>query len=167
MSGIQTVILNLKEAGFPLILLWLLTLSIVYGILSHVKIPKSVSARGVISIVAAFMVLFAAASGGAVTFIENIITAGIVIAFGLILIVIFLEMLGIKSGEHVFHKQPLFFAGILIILVVLIFIGAGGLGILNLPTITLALSDGLIAMVFFLLIMVAAIALLIKTEKKG
>jgi len=59
-NPIESLIENLKAVGFQLVLLWLLTLAVVYGVLSHVEIPKSVSARGVISIVSAFMVLLAA-----------------------------------------------------------------------------------------------------------
>ncbi len=165
MAGLETLILNLRAQGFPLILLWLLTLAVVYGILSHVDIPKSKTARGVISIVAAFMVLFAAASGPAAVFVENIVVSGIVIAFGLLIVMIFLEITGAKhEGAHIFAKHPLFFAGALIILVILIFIGAGGLGILHLPAIII--TEPMIAILFFLIVMLVAIWILMKETKK-
>ena len=119
MSGLETLIISLRDAGFPLILLWLLTLSVVYGILSHISVPKSLSARGVIAIVAAFMVLFAAAANEATTFIQNLVVSGIVIAFALLIIMIFLELTGTKAGgEHIFAKHPKQF-GIAIIVLVL------------------------------------------------
>jgi hypothetical protein len=161
MDPITTLIVNLKESGFPLILLWLLTLSIVYGILSHVEIPKSISARGVIAIVSSFMVLFAAAATPAVAFIENLITVSVVIAFGLMMAMIFLEITGTKKeGEHIFAKHPTFFAAAILILLILIFIGAGGLELLNLPTITL--TNPMLAILFFLVVMIMAVWILIK-----
>jgi len=161
MSGIETMILTLREAGFPLILLWLLTLSVVYGILSHIQLPKSLSARGVISIVAAFMVLFAAAAQEATVFIENIVLSGVIIAFALLIVMIFLELTGTKAeGKHIFEKHPMQFALALILLVILIFIGAGGLGILNIPS--FEINEPMIAIIFFLIIMLTAIWLLVK-----
>lgn len=164
MGALQTVIMNLRAGDFPLILLWLLTLAVVYGILSHVNLPQSKPARGVISIVAAFMVLFAAASGPAALFVENIVVSGIVIAFGLLIVMIFLEITGAKEGgAHIFAKHPLFFGIAILVLAILIFIGAGGLGILNLPTIRI--TDPLVAVLFFLAVMVMAIWVLMKETK--
>lgn len=166
MSGLETVILNLREAGFMLILLWLLTLSVVYGVLSHIKLPQSLPARGVISIVTAFMVLLAASAGPVASFISNIITASIMIAFGLIIVMIFLEISGAKvGGEHVFTKHPRFVAGALILLFVLVFIGAGGLGLLNIPSIII--SDPMLAMAFFLIVMAVAVWVMFKGTGGG
>jgi hypothetical protein len=165
MSGIETVIINLRAMGFPLVLLWLLTLSVVYGILSHVEMPKSISARGVISIVAAFMVLFAAAGGEAAQFIENMVVSGIVISFGLLIVVIFLEISGSKEGkEHLFTKHPKIFGLAIVILTILIFIGAGGLGLLNLPAIRI--TEPILAIFFFLAVMGAAICVIMKEAPK-
>ena len=160
-NPIEGLITSLRNAGFMLVLLWLLTLAIVYGVLSHVELPKSITARGVISIVAAFMVLLAAAGTQAANFISNLVTSSVVVAFGLIVAMIFLEITGTKaSGEHIFAKHPRFFGAALIVLAILVFIGAGGLTILNIPL--FALSDPLIAIIFFLLIMVASIWILVK-----
>src|SRR5437867_1610085 len=82
-NPVENLILGLRAAGFQLVLLWLLTLAVVYGILSHVEIPKSLSARGVISISLAFLVLLAGAAGQAVTFVSNLVTASLLVAFGL------------------------------------------------------------------------------------
>lgn len=164
-NPIEELIFNLKAIGFQLVLLWLLTLAVVYGILSHLELPKSITARGVISIVSAFMVLLAAAGSQAANFISNLITSSILVAFGLMIAMIFLEITGTKSGgEHIFAKHPKFFGMALIILAILIFIGAGGLSLLNIPV--FALSDPLIAIIFFLLIMVASIWILIKEGDK-
>jgi hypothetical protein len=160
-NPVESLIVNLRAIGFQLVLLWLLTLAVVYGILSHMELPKSLSARGVIAIVSAFMVLLAAAGTQAADFISNLVTSSILVAFGLLVAMIFLEITGTKvGGEHIFAKHPKFFAAALLILAILIFIGAGGLGLLNIPV--FALSDPLIAIIFFLLIMVASIWILIK-----
>jgi hypothetical protein len=160
-NPVEDLIVNLRAIGFQLVLLWLLTLAVVYGILSHMELPKSLSARGVIAIVSAFMVLLAAAGTQAADFISNLVTSSILVAFGLLVAMIFLEITGTKvGGEHIFAKHPKFFAAALLILAILIFIGAGGLGLLNIPV--FALSDPLIAIIFFLLIMVASIWILIK-----
>ena len=160
-SALETMIVSLRETGFPLILLWLLSLAITYGILSHVKIPQSQSARGIISIVISFMVLIAAAATQVVSFVTNLIIAGIMVAFGLLVAVIFLEISGAKHDDkHIFALHPKFFGLALIVLLVLIFIGAGGLGILNIPAIEI--TTPLLAIVFFLLVMAAAIWIMMK-----
>jgi hypothetical protein len=164
-NPIETMITGLRDAGFQLVLLWLLTLAIVYGVLSHIELPKSITARGVISIVAAFMVLLAAAGTQAANFISNLMTSSILVAFGLLMAMIFLEITGTKaSGEHIFAKHPKFFGAAIIILAILIFIGSGGLTFLNIPLI--AVSDGSVAIIFFLIVMVASIWILIKEGDK-
>ena len=160
-NPIEDLVVNLRAIGFQLVLLWLLTLAVVYGVLSHLELPKSMSARGVISIVSAFMVLLAAAGTQAADFISNLTTSSVLVAFGLLIAMIFLEITGTKvSGEHIFAKHPKFFAAALLILAILIFIGAGGLSLLNIPV--FALTDPLFAIIFFLLIMVASIWILVK-----
>jgi hypothetical protein len=160
-NPIEGLIENLRAIGFQLVLLWLLTLAVVYGILSHIELPKSTSARGVISIVSAFMVLLAAAGTQAADFISNVVTSSILVAFGLIITLIFIEIAGAKSGgAHIFAQHPRFFGAALLVLFSLIFIGAGGLNLLNIPV--FAVSDPLIAIIFFLLIMVASIWILVK-----
>ncbi|MFH1229578.1 MAG: hypothetical protein V1678_04100 [Candidatus Aenigmatarchaeota archaeon] len=167
LSPMESLISNLRAAGFQLVLLWLLTLAVVYGILSHMELPKSITTRGVISIVSAFMVLIAAAGSAAAEFISSIVTSSILVAFGLIMTMIFIEIVGAKSGgEHIFAKHPKFFASALIIIFIMIFIGAGGLGLLNISFPIFALTDPLIAIVFFLLIMVATIWILVKEGDK-
>jgi len=164
-NPIEELIINLRAIGFQLVLLWLLTLAVVYGILSHLELPKSITARGVISIVAAFMVLLAAAGTQAANFISNLTTSSVLVAFGLIIAMIFLEITGTKvSGEHIFAKHPRFFGAAILILAILIFIGAGGLTLLNIPI--FVLSDPLIAIIFFLLIMVASIWIMVKESDK-
>ena len=164
-NPVEDLIVNLRAIGFQLVLLWLLTLAVVYGILSHLELPKSTSARGVISIVSAFLVLLAAAGTQAADFISTLVTSSVLVAFGLLMTMVFLEIAGAKSdGQHIFAKHPRFFGAALIILAILIFIGAGGFTLLNIPI--FALSDPLIAIIFFLLIMVASVWILVKESDK-
>lgn len=160
-NPIESLIENLKAVGFQLVLLWLLTLAVVYGVLSHVEIPKSVSARGVISIVSAFMVLLAAAGTQAAMFISNLITASILVAFGLIIAMIFLEITGTKvGGEHIFAKYPQFFGAAILILLIAIFVGLGGLNLVHIPMVTL--SGSILAILLFLAVMVITIWALVR-----
>lgn len=163
-SPIETMILNLREAGFPLVLLWMLTVAIVYGILSHVNVPKSYSARATISIICGFLVLFAAAATSAAIFLSTLIASFVAVAFGLMMLLIFLEIAGAKAGgKHVFEAYPKFFAAALIIIAIAIFVGAGGLKFIN---ISWYISDATIALVFFLVIMAISLWVLTKEEKK-
>ena len=167
-NPIEDLVMNLRAAGFQLVLLWLLTLAVVYGILSHIDLPKSITTRGVISIVASFMVLIAAAGTQTADFISNLMGASIVVAFGLIIAMIFLEITGTKiGGESIFAKHPRFFGAALLILLILIFIGLGGLGVINLPNIGFSLSDPLLAILIFLIVMVASIWIMVKETGKS
>lgn len=160
--GLECFIISLREAGFTLVLLWLLTLSIVYGMLAHASIPKSATARGVISITVAFLVLLAAAATPAVAFLQNLITASIVIAFGLLTVVIFLEISGAKKGEggHLISEHPRIFGGMIVLLLVLVFVGTGGLNVVNVPAIDITSTIG--GIILFLAVMLVAIYILVK-----
>jgi hypothetical protein len=160
-TPIDAIIMSWREAGLPLLFLWMLTLAIMYGVLTHVKLPNSNSARGVISIVVAFLVLFAAAATQVTAFLSAITTSFIAIAFGLLLIVIFLEMTGTKIGDkHVFGAHPRFFAAIIILIGVAIFIGAAQMtGLFNFNII---ISDTIMAMVFFIIIIAVTMWALVK-----
>lgn len=160
-TPIDAIIMGWREAGLPLLFLWMLTLAIVYGVLTHVKMPNSNSARGVIAIVTAFMVLFAAAATQVTAFLSSIVTSFVAIAFGLLLIIIFLEMTGTKIGDkHVFGAHPKFFATIIILIGVAIFIGAAQMT--GMFRFSFSVSDTILGMVFFLAIIVAAMWALMK-----
>jgi len=160
-NPIESMIVTLRDAGFQLVLLWLLTLAIVYGILSHMELPKSITARGVISIVSSFLVLVAAAGTQAATFLSSMTTGAIVVGFGLIVTMIFLEITGTKAGgEHIFSKHPRFFGAALILIAILVFVGAGGLNFIVIPAITI--STSVLAIGVFLIVMVASVWILVK-----
>jgi len=165
LNPIESMIVALRNAGFQLVLLWLLTLAVVYGVLSHLELPKSLTARGVISIVSSFLVLVAAAGTMAANFLSNLATSAIVVAFGLMFTMIFLEITGTKVGEgHIFAKYPKFFATALIIIAILVFVGAGGLSFIAIPEI--AISTPIAAIGLFLIVMMASVWILFKEGEK-
>jgi len=165
-TPIEAFIISARDMGITLVLLWLLTLAVVWGLLQHANTPKSVAARGVIAIVAAFMVLLAAAATPAVAFLQNLITATVLIAFGLLIMVMFLEIAGVKAGEgkKLFEAHPKFLGGLIVLLVILMFVGAGGLSIIGLPKIEL--TDAVVAFLLFGAVIVAAIYMMMQETKE-
>jgi hypothetical protein len=164
-NPIEDMIVNLRAMGFQLVLLWLLTLAVVYGILSHLELPKSITTRGVISIVSSFLVLVAVAGTQAANFVSNLATSSIVIAFSLMVLMIFLDITGTKAGgEHIFAKYPKFFAAALIIIAILVFVGAGGMSFIAIPSISI--STPIVAIGLFLIVMMASVWILFKEGEK-
>jgi hypothetical protein len=126
-NPIDNMIVGLREAGFGLVMLWLLTLAIVYGILTQLNLPSTISARGIISIAASFLVLMAAAGSGAAVFIGTLTTFTIVVGVGLIMSLVLLEIAGAKiGGVHIFGAYPKIFAPIILIIAVALFLLAAG-----------------------------------------
>ncbi len=149
-SIIGQMIQNLQGVGFFAYLLpWLLTLAIVFGILEHYDMPESTSARGVIAIVAAFIVL---PVGNVIApFLESLVTGLIALGMGIIVAIIFVELLGYKSGdvENIFMGHPKIFGTIMIALAVLVFVGAGGMDLIG---VEISISTELITLLAFLLV---------------
>ena len=164
-SPVEAFIINMKAAGFPLILLWLLVLAVTYGILSHISLPRSMSARAVISIITAFMVLFAAAATAVTTFISTMISIFIVIAIGLFVLLIFIEMTQLKAGEKsIFVAHYKIFAASLIFIIIIGFISAGGLQLIGMPQI--AMDQSMLGIFLFLIVIILAIWILVVKEEK-
>jgi len=163
-TWLEGMIVAWRDAGIPLLFLWLLTLAIVYGILSHVSLPQSKGARSIISIVSAFLVLFATASTEMTLFLSNATTGLIAVGFALIIGIIFLEMTGVKVGENnIFKHYPSFFGGILLLIVIGIFISAGGMNLLEW---NLSISSNILSMFLFFGVIIVAMWALLKEEKK-
>lgn len=145
---IGQMVQNMEEFGFFVYILpWLLTLSITFGVLEHYDMPKSSSARGIIALVAAFVVL---PVGGVIApFLESLVKGFVVLAAGILVAIIFVEMLGFKAGDvdNIFEEHPRSFGVIMIILGILVFIGAGGFQLLN---VNVNVSSELITLLFFL-----------------
>ncbi len=131
-SAIEVMVSNLQQIGFfTYVLPMLLTLAIVFGILEHYDMPESPSARGVIAIVAAFIVL--PVSHLLAPFLRDIVTGLVAIGMGVLVAIIFVELLGYKASgvENIFEAHPKTFGIIMVTLAVLVFIGAGGMDLLG------------------------------------
>ncbi len=158
---------------FIYLLPWLFVFALMYGILSHFQggIPKSNSARAVISLVSAFAVLPAA------PFIGRILTqlnmGFIIVVSGLLVFIILVELMGVKSGKDVIYVDPktgqqevrsqrtnIFeahgktFAILVIIIAGLLFAGSGGFEILGLRGFSIGIGN---YPLFFFLAVIALI----------
>jgi len=169
---------SLANLGFPEILLWLLTFAVVYGVLSHAGdkgIPKPQASRAIIGIVAGFLVLFAAPMQ-LITVLTTMSANLILVVVGLLVLIVFLEVAGVKVGKRVeikdkqgkgtgqyvdepvgmFEKYGRELGIALIIIAILIFIGAGGLELLGVETFNLT-QQGSMSIIFFVVIILAII----------
>ncbi len=158
--------------GLPEILLWLLVFAIVYGVLKQFKMPDSKPAQAIIAIAIAFLVLMAAP-----VMLVNVLTqmtsSLILVLVGLIVLIVFIEITGIKSsvpifakdkeGNYVkvdekkvkiFEKYGYAFAIVLGIIAILIFINAGGLGLIGVQNINLS-GASTTTVIFFIIILLA------------
>lgn len=160
-TPVDNMVIGLRNSGFGLIMLWLLTLAVVYGALTKFNTPDSLAVRGVISIATSFLVLIAAAGTQIAVIISNMATSMMAIAFAILVSLIFFELAGAKaSGKHIFEEHPMFFGAILLMVVILLFISAGGLGVFLLPIITSPLACAII----FLLIVAGTVWTLFKED---
>jgi len=160
---IEDMLLALKAQGFDLILIWMFSIAIIYGILTKIKMPESYSARGAISIAVGFLIMLASAGTSIPAIIENIVASLIVIGFILLLVVIFLELVGIKSTEALEKRVDIILV-IVGILVVLVFLGSGAASLLP---ISITLSEVSVISVIFLLLMAFVIWMFSKEEGGG
>jgi len=94
-----------------------------------------------------------------------LIVSSILIAFGLMLAVIFLEITNTKKeGKHLFEVHSKWFGVAILGIFVLIFIGAGGLGILNIPQIQI--DESFAAVALFVGVMSVAVWVIVKESAK-
>lgn len=150
MSVFSNMLSTLQNLGFyDFLLPWLLFVAVFYGLLQGKKtISEESSVNGVIAIVAAFLLAFFARG---MLYTRMFGTMGVVAA-GLIIVLIFLAMFGLKP-EELFGEHKTTLGILLAIIVLFIFLSAGGLGAFG----TAIDSDTLMTIVI-LLIMVAAVA---------
>jgi hypothetical protein len=151
MTGIETMISNLESAGFfAYVLPWLLTLALVYGVLEKYKIPDNKSGRAVVAIAVAFMMLPMA--GVIAPFLEGLVLGLVIIISGILVALIFAEMVGAKDVfSDKYHKEM---GVILIIIAILVFIGAGGLKLLGWR---FEIRESTVTMLFFLAVIAMGI----------
>jgi hypothetical protein len=160
-NPMENMIVGLRDNGFGLVMLWLLTLAVVYGILTKLKLPDSMGTRGVIAIAASFLVLIAAAGSVAAMFLTNFITFAMVIGVGIIMTLILLEISGAKFGEvHIFGKYPNVFAPIILVIAVALFLAAAGIN----PFVISAAWVPIVGCGIFLFIIAATVWTLMKSN---
>lgn len=163
------ILTSLQDLGIAQILLFLLSFAVVYGLLKQYKIPKSNAAQAMIGIAIAFLTIMAAPIA-----LVNVLTEMsanlVLVAVGLLILIIFIEVAGIKSTTPVYDKDgkkvltevpiPIFqkygyaFAIVLGIIAILIFINAGGLGLIGLQNINLS-GASTTTVIFFIIILLA------------
>jgi len=165
------ILTGLQDLGIAQILLFLLSFAVVYGLLKQYKIPKSNAAQAMIGLAIAFLTLMAAPVA-----LVNVLTEMsanlILVTVGILVLIIFLEVAGVKASikvKHtdekgnvyeVPHKISIFerygyaFAIILGIIAILIFINAGGLGLIGMQNINLS-GASTTTVIFFIIILLA------------
>lgn len=164
-----TSLTALQNLGLPEILLWLLVFAVVYGILKQFNIPSSKPAQAIIGIAFAFLVLMAAPIA-LVNVITQMTSSLILVLVGLLVLIIFLEVAGITATKEIkdaktgavlktepikiFEKYGYAFAIILGIIAILIFINAGGLGLIGMQNINLS-GASTTTVIFFIIILLA------------
>ena len=169
-----------QNLGLPEIVLWLLSFAIVYGILDQAKTPQSKASRGVISVVIAFFVLLSAPSA-LITFLSNMTSSLVLVLVGLLVLIVFLEVAGLKvSGERIYYdekgkavhkegesttifvKYGYIFAIAFIIIAALIFVNAGGLQTLG---ININLSGAATTTTAFFIFIILAVLWMVAEKK--
>ncbi len=122
---------------FSIVLPWLLTFAIVYGVLSQLGgkedgIPENDAARAIIGIVLAFII--APALSPYIKQVAGLSAGFVALISGFLLVIIFTEVLGVKSNKEdndgdrmsFFRAYPKFFGFVVAVLAVIVFIGSGG-----------------------------------------
>ena len=172
----------INSLGVPQIMLWLLSFAAMYGLMTQAKVPKDKPSRAIISFVAAFFVILATPTA-LIEVIERMSQSLVLIILGLLVIIVFLEVAGIKTkgkikgydkegkpiyehgGESIslFEYYGKYFALILIILAILVFIGAGGLNLLGF---NISLSGmNTMTLLFFIVIILAVTWMIFEKPK--
>jgi len=168
-----SILTSLQNMGIAQILLFLLSFAVVYGLLKQYKVPKSNAAQAMIGIAIAFLTIMAAPVA-----LVNVLTEMsanlVLVAVGLLVLIIFLEVAGIhekviydtgkkdKDGKaisdirevKIFEKYGYAFAIVLGIIAILIFINAGGLGLIGVQNINLS-GASTTTVIFFIIILLA------------
>ena len=163
MSVLEDMLITLKQQGLDLMLVWVLTMAIVYGVLTKVKMPESYSARGAISIAIGFLVMLASAGTAIPAIIMHMVTTMVVVGFCLLLVVIFLELLGIKSIDLMEQHKNI---ALLVIAVIAFFsfLASGGSSVFGTA---IRISEGILTMALFFIFAGIIIWLLAKEGGGG
>lgn len=168
-----------QSFGLTDIMLWLLTFAIVYGVLSKSKVIESNTARAIIGIVLGFLVLLTPFHVLVSEILTKIASDLVLIVIGILLILVFLEVIGAKTkgklkGYHPETKEPVYeyekpihyfqyhsglTAIIFIAIAVFVFIHAGGLELLGIDIAQINKSG-----LFFIIVVILGVMWLISRK---
>ncbi|MEM5814856.1 MAG: hypothetical protein QXD77_03500 [Candidatus Aenigmatarchaeota archaeon] len=177
---------ELQRLGFPDVLLWLLTFAVIFGILSQTQMPKSKASRGIIAIGIATLVMLSAPAN-LLLFLSEMSSGLVLVVIAVLILVAFVETAGVtatkqvarkdeKTGKTVFQNVsvPIFqaygkiFAIIFVIIVMLIFLGAGGWQLLGFGNITpKGIGSESMLGIIFLAAVVIGVLWMIMESKEG
>ncbi len=167
--AIDNIFLTLQNLGLAQILLFLLSFAVVYGILRQYKIPNSNAAQALIGLAIGFLVLMAAPLA-LVSVLTAMSSSLVLVGVGFLVLIIFLEVTGVQStkpiydkdgneiGKHpvkIFMKYGYFFAIVIGIIAIMIFINSGGLALLGMQSVVSLNSTTTMSIAFFLIIVLA------------
>jgi len=130
-GGFNQMISNMTNLGFFQFLFpFLLALAIFYGVMKVVLPEKmSNSAIGLIALILAFFVmLFASANPGIVTFMQNLSGTALMAATGILFVIILLGLSGLSIGSILGKETPMgirLFGLLIAAIVIVLFFGAG------------------------------------------
>jgi hypothetical protein len=121
--------------GLPEILLWVLVFAIVFGILSVIKIfgDKGKKINALIALVIAFFVLMSAPLS-VMTVISSLSNSFVVLAVTLIVLMAFIYIALGESAKGTWDKYARWVALALVLIAILVFMGAGGIGFIGIGT---------------------------------
>ena len=149
----EVLVSNLNQLGFfGFLLPWVLTFALLYGLLAKTKpFGDNLRVNGVISLVVEF---FMVGFGGPAiaSFFAGLFGMASLVLAGILVIALFLAMSGSDIGKLAENKAVIW--AIVGIGVVVFFTAAGSLGI--------SISESTVAVIFMLVIMLAAIAFITK-----
>ena len=158
-SPFPPMILGMEQLGIYLYLFpFLLTLALVYGVLSYsLKDQLPNSARGVVSLVAAFfMLLFSYFNPAIVSFFVNLFGYGLIVGSGVLILIFLFGLFGIKPEDVTSEKKAkwIYVAAMVIISVVVI---SASVATMYMGTITFLQSTSLWVFAFFIILVIGAL----------
>jgi len=169
----DSFLITVQNMELSEILLWLLSFAVLFGILEQANMPNSKSARALISIGIAFLVIMSAPNS-LVPVLSSMSSGLILVGLGLLVLIIFFEVTGIKFGKDVlgkdgkpiasapvslFEKYGYIFAIAFALIAILIFVNSGGLTLLGW---NINLSSASNITVIFLSLIIIAVLWMVK-----
>jgi len=165
----EILIQNMNRLGFFQFLFpFLLALAIVYGLLQFAlekQLPKP--ARGLISLIIAFFVmLYSSWNVMIVTFFAELSGMWLVVSTGILFIIILLALTGTKPQDLMKGEKSKWTVILVLVFIgIVIFFGAGGAWLVNIPGFTM--TSDFWTILFFIVILAIVIFWLGREDKGG